>query len=170
MNPLGGWSHAVTDLPAGGLTRARKASPDDCRALAEALVIPAVEDLNVNYRISALPGGGYRLSGDLAGRVIQSCVVSLEPVPGTVADTFNVEFWPDYSRRAEETEKSVLTGPDVELLENGVIDAGRIVFECLSAALDPYPRREGAEFGWRDPADENPAKASPFAVLSKLKR
>lgn len=169
MNPLGSWSHSASDVPAGGLTRTRKVSEDDCRAMAKALAIPTVDGIEVTYRISTLPGGGYRLAGKLSGHVVQSCVVSLEPVPGTVKDSFDVEFWPDFARRAAEAEQSVLSGPDIEPLEQGVIDAGRIVFECISGALDPYPRKAGAEFGWRDPLAEKAGNSNPFAVLGKLK-
>ena len=100
---------------------------------------------------------------------MQACIVTLEPVPGAVKDTFDVEFWLDFARRAAEAEQSVLSGPDVEPLALGVIDAGRIVFECLSAALDPYPRKHGAEFGWRDPVQEKAGDSSPFVILAKLK-
>ena len=169
MNPLQSWSHAVTDIPEGGLTRTRKASADDCSALAAALAIPAVNGLDVSYRVSNLPGGGYRLTGELHGAVVLACVVTLEPVPGAVQDRFDVEFWPDAGRRAAEAEQSVLQGRDVEPLSHGVIDAGRIVYECLSAGLDPYPRKDGAEFGWRDPLQDRAGATGPFAVLSKLK-
>jgi hypothetical protein len=53
------------------------------------------------------------------------------------------------------------------MLEHGLIPVGRIVFESLSASLDPYPRSEGAEFTWQDPKSES--AANPFAALSKLK-
>ena len=64
---------------------------------------------------------------------------------------------------------SVLVGPDVDILERGVIPVGRIVFETLSASLDPYPRRPGAEFTWQDQHQVEPEETSPFAVLSQLK-
>jgi hypothetical protein len=47
---------------------------------------------------------------------------------------------------------------------------GRIVYETVSAALDPYPRKSGAEFTWSDPREaEAAARANPFALLKKLK-
>jgi hypothetical protein len=64
---------------------------------------------------------------------------------------------------------SVLAGPDVDVLERGIVPVGRIVFETLSASLDPYPRRPDAEFTWRDPQAGEPEKSNPFAALSKLK-
>jgi hypothetical protein len=159
INPLSAWNHTVSDIPEGGMTRTRTASADECKALAAVLAIPAVARLEAQYRVSKISGGGYRLAGDISGDVVQ----------GAISDRFDVEYWPDHAARAAEAEQSVLTGPDIEPLEHGLIDAGRIVFECLSAALDPYPRKDGAEFGWRDSKAEKAGNSNPFAVLSKLK-
>ena len=49
---------------------------------------------------------------------------------------------------------------------NGQIDLGALTAEFLALGLDPYPRKPGVDFNYRDPADE---KDSPFAALSKLK-
>lgn len=168
-NPLSAWNHTVTDIPEGGLTRTRNASADECTALAGVLGIPAVVGLEAQYRVSTIPGGGYRLQGAISGDVVQACIVTLEPVPGAISDRFEAEYWPDHAARAVEAEQSVLAGPDIEPLEHGLIDAGRIVFECLSAALDPYPRKDGAEFGWRDSQAEKSNISNPFTVLAKLK-
>jgi hypothetical protein len=46
-----------------------------------------------------------------------------------------------------------------------------VVAETLGLELDPYPRKEGEEFAAAaDDAAESAEKASPFAVLSGLKR
>ncbi len=55
------------------------------------------------------------------------------------------------------------------MLDGDRIDVGRIVYETLSAGLDPYPRKEGAEFDWADPKTGVADSANPFAVLKKLK-
>ena len=169
MAVLEEWTHNVSDIPAGGLKRERKASASECEAIAKALKIPALESLTTNYQIHALPGGGYRLSGSIQASVIQACIVTLEPLPAQVNEDFTSEFWPEPKSVDEDGDKAVLDGADIEPLQNGVIDAGRIIFEALSAALDPYPRKQGAEFDWHDPASQNPEKISPFAVLAKLK-
>ena len=50
------------------------------------------------------------------------------------------------------------------------IDVGRVVFETLSAALDPYPRKNGASLEWQDPESAEGVGASgPFGALKKLK-
>jgi len=95
--------------------------------------------------------------------------LSLEPLPAKLDETFDTEFWRDAPLDEGGEDKSVLSGPDVEPLAGDEIPVGRIVFETLSAALDPYPRKEGAAFEWEDAAAKDPAKTSPFAVLSRLK-
>ena len=169
MAVLKEWTHNVSDIPAGGLKCERKASSGDCEDIAKALKILALESLLANYQMHALPGGGYRLSGGIQASVIQACIATLEPLPAQVNEDFTSEFWPEPKDVDDEGDRAVLDGADIEPLQNGVIDAGRIIFEALSAALDPYPRKQGAEFDWHDPASQNPEKISPFAVLAKLK-
>jgi uncharacterized metal-binding protein YceD (DUF177 family) len=163
------WTEKTTEIPVGGLDRTRAATPEELSSVAQILNILAVSTLSARYRIVSIAGGAYRLSGSIGADVEQACVVSLEPVKGKVNAAFEVEFWPDVSSEESEEEASILGGSDVELLEHGTIPVGRIVFETLSASLDPYPRREGAEFRWQDPKADEPAASNPFAALAKLK-
>ncbi|WP_045835812.1 DUF177 domain-containing protein [Hyphomicrobium sp. 99] len=164
------WIEKSTDIPAGGLQREREATPAECQAIAQALDILKVGSLSTHYRINAIAGDGYRLRGTVVAVVEQACVVSLEPVSGNVNANYEVEFFPSVDApEGEEEEASILGVADVELLEHGVIPVGRIVYETLSASLDPYPRRPDAEFNWQDPKAAEPEKVSPFAALSKLK-
>lgn len=163
------WTEKTTEIPAGGLNRAREATAEECKHVAEVLDILDVASLSSRYRIVAISGGAYRLSGSISARVEQACVVSLEPVHGKVEAAFEVEFWPSIEAEESEEEGSILSGSDVELIEHGTIPVGRIVFETLSASLNPYPRREDAEFTWQDPKSEEGSATNPFAALSKLK-
>jgi hypothetical protein len=49
---------------------------------------------------------------------------------------------------------------------NGKIDLGAVVAEFLALGLDPYPRKPGVDFDYKDPAD---AEHNTFAALGKLK-
>ena len=163
------WIEKTTDIPEGGLSATRDATADELKRVATALNILAVASLTSRYRIVAISGGAYRLTGSISAKVEQACVVSLEPVSGKVEASFEVEFWPVLKSEESEDESSVLSGSDVEQLEHGLIPVGRITFETLSASLDPYPRKEGAEFTWQDPKSEASDGTNPFAALSKLK-
>ncbi len=167
--PLATWNFAVTDIPEAGLSREKAASAAERDEIANALKLIDLEKLRVDFRIERLAGGAYRLSGHLDADCAQPCVVTLDPVPETVSDTFDVEFWPDHVADDDAGEMPVLGGRDVEPLENGVIDVGRIVYETFAASLNPYPRKPGAEFNWTDKNAQDTGKANPFSVLAKLK-
>ena len=139
------------DIPAQGLSYTRSAAPQERAAIVEALGLAALDRLEATYRINSISGGGWRLAGKMTAAVDAVLRVTLEPVPSDIDEAFNVEFWRDLDEPEGGEDKSVLDGADVEHLEGDAIPAGRIVFESLSAALDPYPRKEGATFDWKDP-------------------
>jgi uncharacterized metal-binding protein YceD (DUF177 family) len=168
-SPLPDWSHDSLDIPQGGLARERAASAEALAQFADALGMLSLSDVKAAYRIDRLAGGAYRLHGRVMARGEQPCVVSLEPVAADLDEPFDVEFWPDLPEAEGGEDKSILDERDVERLEGGTIPVGRIVFETLSAALDPYPRKQGAEFSWADKVEASPEKVSPFAALAKLK-
>ncbi|MCB1506798.1 MAG: DUF177 domain-containing protein [Hyphomicrobiaceae bacterium] len=171
--PLADWVHRCIDIPERGLEVQRSATPEERDALAAALEILSIDALDVSYRIKPLPRGRYGLAGELTAAVQQACIVSLEPVPASVRETLDEEFWPvedaPKSADGEASEREALAHTAPELIEQGEILLGRIVFEQLSTALDPYPRAEGAKFSWRGTGDHASSTPSPFAALSRLR-
>lgn len=171
-DPLG-WTHDAADVPGEGSVFERTAPPPMLQRLAEALDLKSCDRLEARYRIRPIAGGGYRLAGELKADVVQSCVITLEPVAARIEEPFEVEYWPDGADEADgggggNEEIPALSAAEIEPLRDGRIDAGRIVFEQLAASLDPYPRKEGAEF--EEPASQRQGgKESPFAVLARLK-
>jgi len=168
-NPLAHWSHATTELPGEGLSRERPATAEEKIAIATALDILGVEHFTASYDLKSLAGGGYRLIGTISAGVSQACVVTLDPVSQVIEESFDSEFWRSLEAGDGGEEKGILNGPTLERLEGDDIPVGRIVFETLSSALDPYPRKAGAAFDWQDEREANTGNAGPFAVLSKLK-
>lgn len=165
------WTHDVKEIGKDGLARRKEATPEERARLAKELRIPEVIQLSASYTIRARAGGSYALSGEITADVIQECIVSLAPVPTNIAEPFEAEFWPPETiPSGEEGEIDALSAAEIEPLEGGAIDAGRIVFETLAAALDPYPRAPGAVFDWSDPASAESAKQGPFAALGALKK
>lgn len=165
------WTHTLAEIGAKGLGRERTAGAEELTALAAALAIPEVTLLTARYDIRPGAGGRYRLTGELSAEVVQECIVTLAPVPSKIEERFAAEFWPKAALPEPSREDvEILASPDIEPIEGDAIDAGRIVFETLAAALDPYPRAPDAAFDWRDPADRGEtAPASPFAALAALK-
>ena len=167
--PLADWDHPIVDIPDGGLAHERNAKPEDLAALAKAFGMLSLTELRAAYRINRLAGGAYRLKGRVVATGEQACVVSVEPVAAKLDEPFNVEFWPGLKDGDGGEDKTILDERDVERLEGGTVAVGRIVFETVSAGLDPYPRKQGAEFEWQEKASAEAQKLSPFAALAKLK-
>lgn len=171
MTDILAWAHDAADIPERGLDVERRASAAELAAIAAELDLVSCDRLVARYRIKPVPGGGYRVGGDIAAQLAQRCIVTLEPVAAEVAAPLEVEYWPE-GRRDEaddEGEIAALTAAEIEPLSNGRLDVGRIVFEQLAASLDPYPRKAGAEF---EPPPEAPPGAEPggpFAALGRLK-
>jgi uncharacterized metal-binding protein YceD (DUF177 family) len=165
------WTHAARDVPADGLAISRQATSEEARALAETLEIPAVDSLDVTYRLAPIAGGRFSLKGRLEARITQECVVTLEPVLSAVSLPLDVVFSPEASVPGNDLEGSLedLEQPDEEPIEHGVIDVGRVVTEEILSGLDPYPRREDARFDWSDEKGEG-ASVHPFAALARLKK
>lgn len=163
------WTYRVTEIPDAGLRQTREATEAERTRLAEVLNLLACRRLVCEFTIRAIGKGHYRLAGKVKTDVTQACVVSLDPVEQTAEGDFDVQFWPPGALpESTEDELEALSAAEIEPIEHGRIDVGRIVFETLSASLDPYPRKPGAEYEVA-PAGAEPSNVSPFAALKKLK-
>jgi uncharacterized metal-binding protein YceD (DUF177 family) len=162
------WTVETAAIPERGLKGSRTATDTERAALADALGLLSCDALEATYQIRSLSDGVYLLEGGIDAAVTQACVITLEPVAGRVAEAFSVEFRREVADDVAEEEAEILSAPDVEPIENDRIAVGRIVYEALSAGLDPYPRKEDAAFEWTDPKLAEGA-GNPFAVLKKLK-
>jgi uncharacterized metal-binding protein YceD (DUF177 family) len=167
------WDHAVRDIPTSGLSAEREAAPDELASIARALDLIACSALKVDYTIAPTVDGRYQLSGRFRAEVSQACVVTLEPIDSTVEEDFEAVFWPQEDMPTPESgELAIDDEPDPEPIVAGQIAVGRVVFESLAAATDPFPRKPGAVLDWQSPtpADAPTSKPeSPFAVLANLK-
>ncbi len=128
-------------VPAGH-SEERRATEAERAAVAKALDILSCEDLVARYEIEPLGDGRFLLRGDVEADVTQACIVTLDPVPAHLSDRFAVEFRPEdeVTHDDDAGEREILSGDDIEPIEGGRIDAGRIIFEHISAVLDPYPQ------------------------------
>ena len=168
------WVHLASTIGERGVSETHEVGPEDRHELARMLDILSCGALKVSYKLAPLKADRFRLTGSLDAKVTQACVVTLEPVPSVLEERFAIELYPAPEAPAapvgKEEEQEVLSTPDVEPFENGRIDVGALVYELLSASLDPYPRKEGVEFDWVDPKTAaDPGAVSPFAALAKLK-
>lgn len=165
------WRHDLTSIPHGGIEVRRGATGEERARLAAALGLVACDRLEAHYTLKRAGSEHYALKGKLEAEVTQTCVVTLEPLAQHLEEAFDIELWPeDRMPRAAGGEREILSGKDLEALDNGTVDAGRIVFELVSASIDPYPRKPGAALDWSDPGDEAAGESTgPFAALGRLK-
>jgi uncharacterized metal-binding protein YceD (DUF177 family) len=162
---------AVDAVPAGGRTVCIEARPEERRALARRFGLLSLDRLEARLTLSRRQGGRLlAVEGEIAADVVQECVITLEPVPATVAERVEELFTlaggaPTHPGAEVEV---ALDAP--EPLEGDVIDLGEIAAQCLLLALDPYPRSPSA----LQPAGEaGPGEATgegPFAGLARLRQ
>lgn len=171
MNPLSHWTFDAAKVGDKGRNGSFSASDEERAGLAGLLDVLSCDALAAQFTISPLSRGRFRLKGTLVAQLTQACVVTLDPMPTAVEEPFDVEFWPEAQIPVSSANESdVLTSRDPEPLVAGVIDVGRIVFEHLSAAIDPFPRKEDASLDkLLSEIEQGAPSAGPFAALARLK-
>ncbi len=164
----------LSELGPDGVTRVISADASEMAALARRFRLVAIDSLSAKITLEQNEAGHrVHLRGSLMAEVVQSCVVTLKPVANHVQGTLNVTY--TTAEDAPETVRHMAPDADVapgeddlpEWLEGDEIDMGEVVAEHLGLYLDPYPRRPGVVFSPED--GEDPAQASPFAVLRDFK-
>nr|WP_298689981.1 DUF177 domain-containing protein [uncultured Dongia sp.] len=159
--------------------RQLEANAAERAALAEVLDLQAIDRLVAQLSLRRLSSGLIEVKGRLESDVVQTCIVTLEPVPAKVTESFRLNFGdvqpePDLTEIDIDFEDS---DPPEPILD-GQIDLGALVAEQLSLGLDPYPRKAGAsvpqEFGPNDAEiaaeNERAGTRKPFLGLDKLKK
>ena len=124
-------------------------------------------------------GGQVVVEGRLRGKIVQACVLTLDPVTQDLDDAFRLVFKKDLAdERDPESGEAVLSAhaDSPEPLSGNLLDVGEIVAEQLSLLADPYPRRPGAKLedvlprprgGGRKGQSEQ--RRHPFAGLAALR-
>ncbi len=171
------FSHVVRvdRIPPRGKTFHIEADETERRAIAEALDIQAVEALTVDLDVEAQAGDTYAVRGTLTATVVQTDVVTLDPVRQQMTETVEVTLAPaEEGRRGRRRSSEDATGEmgseeERDVFYKGEIDLGAIALEHLALGLDPYPRAPGVEFPSHI-EDDPDADVSPFAALQRLKR
>jgi len=149
-------------IGAAGSEHVVDARPEELEPLAKRLMIPAVNRVHCVFRLHRAGGSVIVAEGQLEAEVVQVCVLTLDEFPQEVREAFVVHFVP----AGTESDDSDPDKPDEIPYEGGAIDLGEAAVEQLALALDPYPKKPGAE----DPlADQEPAP-SPFDALAALRR
>ncbi|MGH7047515.1 MAG: YceD family protein [Stellaceae bacterium] len=137
------------------------ASAAEREALARRFDLLSLDRLTATVSLCRRDGGTILLDAAFEAAFTQSCVVTLEPVPGMVAQSFSLIYGPSGQTGAEialDIDDTVF-----EPLDTDVIDIGEAVAQELSLALPEFPRDPEAVI---DIAADEPAD-TPFAVLAR---
>lgn len=142
---------SVARLPKKGMQVTIEADADQRAALAAAHGLAGVDRLGAELEITAWKKGGVKVEGRLRARVVQTCIVTLEPVEETVEEDISSLFLPEGSRLAvpkRSAEGEIILdaeGDDApETFTGDTVDVGQLVEEFFALGLNPYPRRPGA--------------------------
>lgn len=141
----------VLRLPRKGVQLAIEADAAQRAALAAAHGLEAVDRFEAELLVTAWKRAGVKVAGRFSADVVQSCVVTLDPLPARVEEAVEAIFVPEGSRlsRPHDAPTGELLldaeGPDLpEPFRGDSIDVGQLVEEHFALALDPYPRSPGA--------------------------
>ncbi len=143
-------------------------------ALAKRFGLVAIDALTARVRARWIRGRkAIRLAATFHAEVVQTCVVTLEPVPAVLDEAFEIGF-AEAKRSEEDVEIIVSLDDDTEPLEGPILDIGEVVAEELALSLDPYPRHPDAAAQAEIGPEEGIGKTSsisPFAGLAtKLRK
>lgn len=159
------------DLPVGGRAFDIEARPDERTALAKRFAIVAVNRLRAEGVIRSQAGGQrIKLEGHLSAEVVQTCVITLEPVTAAIEVPLERLFGfedvtEDVGSGIGEVFLDLTDDLPAEPLTGDVVDIGAAAAEQLGLELDLYPRKPGARFeGVTGERPEEPV--GPFARLA----
>jgi uncharacterized metal-binding protein YceD (DUF177 family) len=170
------WGLTAGGIPASGRTFRWKATDGERAAFVARLDLLSCTALSAEIEVKPLVGGRFRARGTATAHISQACVVTLEPVENRLEESVDVEFRQPDDVPSLAADIDLQDEVEIEAMENDRLPLGKVVFDCLASAVDPYPRRPGAEFTETTPGA--PAKAdsgrkpeadSPFAALVGLK-
>jgi uncharacterized metal-binding protein YceD (DUF177 family) len=145
-------------------------APDEREAAALARLLDARSVRKMRFQGELRPeGAGFALEGRLGATVVQTCVVTLEPVTSRIDAAVRRRFLPA-DAPAREVEVGLDDDDEIEPLADR-IDLGMVAMEALALALPAYPRHPDAALE-ASAAPEGEAEAGeqegehPFASLA----
>ncbi len=147
-------------------------SREDLARLAHLAGVDAVDNFEATVTLRRLSPNRFAYEATLTAAIVQSCVVTLDPVKSHVERRFQrvLQVSPGAARLPEPGNEIVLTlaGDEApEEIQSTRYDLAAPLLEEFVLAIDPYPRAGGVTF--EPPAAQGPAPESPFTVLKRLK-
>ena len=148
-----------------GVQRRLTPDADAIKRIVRALDLQSLDLFEVD--INLVPTvSGWRLDGRVRADAVQTCGLTLEPLPVHIDRKFSIQMVEATEREPEDDAEIDLELDDdsADQIEGGSIDLGQYAVEQLALSLDPFPRKPGAVFE----QPKEPGEISPFAVLKGL--
>ena len=169
------WSFPVmvAHLPEAGLHQLLEANAAQRDLIANAASVNAVLYAKASFDVMPETEGRVSVTGKVAARVAQTCVVSLDRVENDIEEEVSIVFAPPSQIPVSAKSVQKEEGNDAEIpdppepIVHGVIDLGQLATEFLVLGIDPYPRKPGVAFV--PPETPGDPDEHPFAALKALK-
>lgn len=164
---------SLEELRGGQVRQTIAATEEERQDLARRLGLSAIAGLTATVTLEQRKSSTIVVvTGHFEAEVTQTCVVTLEPLPRTVSESFTLRLEPEPGD-AEIVDIDPVTEDEPEPIDGDTVDIGELVAQHLSLALDPYPRAEGAILDAETLAagdrSDDAAEGGPFAKLARLK-
>jgi uncharacterized metal-binding protein YceD (DUF177 family) len=169
MTALARWHHKVHEIPRAGISELREAGDDLRQAIAKELRVPACRKLIADYVVKNAGAGRFQLKGTLTAEFERECVLTLEPLTESLKEPLDCLFVPPElipQHQSEEEEAHAVE--EIEPITSQDIEVGRIIYEVIAAALNPYPRASDAALALPASNAVDETRENPFAVLKNL--
>jgi len=155
----------VARLPQKGMPVRIDATEAQRQELSEVHGLEKVDSYVVNVLVAPWKRNGVKVTGRVQARIVQSCVVTLEPVESQINEEIDSIFLPENSKLGREGfgigGEIVLDaeGPDSpETFSGDIIDVGALAEEFFGLGIDPYPRKQGASVDTSEEVDAHEAE------------
>jgi len=145
-----------------------EATAEERVALARRFGLVAVNRLEAEVELIA-DGETVNASGRLNADIVQSCAISGDDLPATIAESLTLRFVPAQTVEEEEIELEESQLDEIPYTGT-VFDLGEAVAQSLSLAIDPYAVGPDAEQARKDAGLNEPSASGPFAALAALKK
>jgi len=168
-------AYSVDQISSAGITGHLEATKEQREEITKALDLLELEEFRFDFQLHRTKRGRFNLKGQLHARALQSCVVTLEPVPAVIEEVIDIDLWPagdvEHLEVEAEPESMSLQFDGPEPISGDSIDVGLLAYEHLAAALDLYPKKTNAKHDWSDrtSGEDGDTRDNPFAALAKLK-
>ncbi len=160
----------LSDLSQAGAEVTVAAKPEDLPGLAKWAGVDSVKKFSATVTLRRLSQSRFDFDANFTAIVVQSCVVTLEPVESRITRqiTRELQLAPRLPRD-EAGELTLAAGDDdvPETIMSLDYDLAAPLLEEFVLAIDPYPRKAGVAF--TPPVEPEAPQSSPFAVLKALK-